>query len=241
MQTTLVIPCYNEEDRLPVESFRSFLANADVRLIFVDDGSTDCTYSILKKLHAAFKKNTELLQLSTNSGKAEAVRRGMLQAYETNSDYAGYWDADLATPFTELNRFIEKLQKTPSVKIVTGARVALLGRNISRQNFRHYTGRIIGTFISAILNTPVYDTQCGAKLFRTEAITRKLFETPFETGWLFDVELLQRLQNQGTELSESVYELPLNTWIDQAGSKIKLHHFFGVLLDFLRLCRIRQH
>src|SRR6185436_8167872 len=134
----VVVPCYNEEHRLPVEELRRF-APEDVRLeiLFVNDGSTDGTRRLLQSLVAEDPSRFSLLDLERNSGKAEAVRRGMLAAIERRPDLFGFWDADLATPLTELRGFLDVFDTRPEIDMVFAARVRLLGRSISRNPARH--------------------------------------------------------------------------------------------------------
>ena len=90
----------------------------------------------------------------------------MLTALGTGYDFVGFWDADLATPLDELSLFVDTLTARPDIDIVIGARVALLGRRIDRKLYRHAYGRVFATAVSQLLSLEVYDTQCGAKLFR---------------------------------------------------------------------------
>ena len=90
------------------------------------------------------------------------------------------------------------------------------------------------------MKLPIYDTQCGAKLFRVTPECKTLFSTRFLTNWIFDVELLARARQLETfynspALEETVYELPLTKWMDVAGSKVKPHDF---LKAFFELCSI---
>ena len=146
-------------------------------------------------LHALAKQQpgaVEVVTLAANQGKAEAVRQGMLAALGRRCDILGYVDADLATPPDELVRLVH-IARDGKHDILMGSRVQLLGRAIKRNNTRHYIGRIFATCASLSLGLPVYDTQCGAKLFRpTEALAAAL-ALPFTSRWAFDVELLGRL------------------------------------------------
>lgn len=238
---TIVVPCYNEAERLDVDAFRRFAASdGHCRFLLVDDGSRDATRAVLDELCRADPYHFTALGLAKNGGKAEAVRQGMLAAREARPAMVGYWDADLATPLEAIGDFRRRLAADPSLLLVTGARVKLLGRTIERNPLRHYLGRVLASAISLTLRLPVFDTQCGAKLFRAEEEIWQLFERPFQTNWLFDVELLARLMLREGDLPPAercVYELPLQQWRDVRGSKVRPWDFFRA---FYELAVIRR-
>ncbi|HKU42530.1 MAG TPA: glycosyltransferase [Polyangiales bacterium] len=239
--TIIVVPCYNEAERLSVDSFREFAAaEPGIRFLFVNDGSTDDTSVVLESLAAAEPEKFEHLDQAMNQGKAEAVRTGMLHALRQRPRYAGYWDADLATPLDEIPRFIAVLDEHPRRDICFGSRVRLLGRAIERNPVRHYLGRLFATVASLVLDLAVYDTQCGAKLFRATSTAEALFAEPFSVNWTFDVELIARLQAERLRSGQSsaadcIYELPLNVWHDVAGSKVHASDFFKALFEMQRI------
>ena len=77
MKTLIVIPCYNEANRLNKDAFLSFvLNNEDIEFLFVNDGSTDDTLSMLQTFSTENNK-IHYLDLAKNGGKAEAVRQGI--------------------------------------------------------------------------------------------------------------------------------------------------------------------
>ena len=239
---TIVVPCYNESQRLAISKFHQFVVqHPEVRFLFVNDGSRDATLSILQQLRDANPAQFDVLDLPQNQGKAEAVRRGMLRAFESSSSYVGYWDADLATPLAEIPRFVDALEQHAERQICFGSRVRLLGRSIERKALRHYLGRLFATVASFVLDLAVYDTQCGAKLFRASERTRGLFATPFCVNWTFDVELIARLQSQTAtatragDAHERIFELPLNDWHDVAGSKVRAGDFVKAFFEMLRV------
>jgi hypothetical protein len=155
------------------------------------------------------------------------------------ADYIGFWDADLATPFSEVAGFLTILDERPEIHIVMGARVRLLGRAISRRPARHYFGRVGATLISQSLGLAVYDTQCGAKVFRASDTLRDVFAKPFLSRWIFDVEIIARyVERWGRDATaHAIYELPVMQWHDVVGSKVKRHDFVRALRDLWKIRR----
>ena len=232
----IVVPCYNEELRLPVEQFQRFIAESPVSFVFVDDGSRDHTLKRLESLRQGHEDCVFVLALPENRGKAEAVRRGLNFALDRGAQYAGYWDADLATPLDAITEFMAILAARPDLEMVFGARVKLLGRKVHRKTSRHYLGRVFATTVSVILRMPIYDTQCGAKLFRVGAQTWELVAEPFGSRWVFDVELLARyIRRLGSAEAAAghIYEYPLQAWEDVSGSKVKPYDFIVAFRDVL--------
>ncbi|SDJ81211.1 Glycosyltransferase involved in cell wall bisynthesis [Catalinimonas alkaloidigena] len=239
MSTTgVVIPCYNEAHRLPVTAFRQFAAQyPEICLCFVDDGSSDATYSMLQALRQGQEARVFVIRIETNRGKAEAVRRGMHFLLEnTPLTCLGFLDADLATPPEGFMALCHHLLTHKQYQVVTGARIRRLGAEIERSAARHLIGRVMATGISLMLQLPFYDTQCGAKVF-TREIAALLFAQPFCSSWLFDVELFFRLQqHEGlARTRQLVYEYPLPRWSHRAGSKITYRDGWQVVRELYRI------
>ena len=237
-EVCLVVPCFNEERRLRGDLFLDFVrSRADVCVSFVDDGSSDGTRAALDALRARGEGRLMVEGLARNSGKAEAVRQGVLHAASLGRfDVIGYWDADLSTPLSELDRLLAALDGHPARGLALGSRVKRLGSFIERNPTRHYLGRAFSTMASQLLDLPVYDSQCGAKVFRTDLATA-LFADRFVTRWLFDVELLVRLRHHlGPEgFLHAAVEVPLTEWHEVGGSKLKLAHMANVPFELLRI------
>jgi glycosyltransferase involved in cell wall biosynthesis len=240
----LVLPAYNEEKRLDLDRLRDLAADARVRLVFVDDGSTDGTLPLLKEL-ANGPSGATVLSLDKNRGKAEAVRAGLNQAIAEGAEAVGYYDIDLATPPAEILRLVDILRDKPAVTVLLAARVSLLGSAINRSIARHYAGRVFASIASLACGLRVYDTQCGAKLFRVTPALEKALQQPFHSRWSFDVELLSRLTtdsaNSGPLDDSSFLEVPLAAWSDVPGSKLTLGAMVraGVELVVIWLRRVR--
>lgn len=239
--TAIIVPCYNEAERLDVDEFVEFTVNRPwINLIFVDDGSTDDTAKVIDAAQRRAPERIRCLTLAENSGKAEAVRRGVVAAIEDGARLVGFWDADLATPLIDIDNFRALFEHDQDLQIVIGSRVKLLGRHIERSELRHCFGRIAATAVSEILGIPVYDTQCGAKLFRVNPCLQALFADPFITRWVFDVEILARWlihRDPGIEVNRSIVEVPLHQWIDVPGSKLRAADFLRAPTDLWRVWR----
>lgn len=217
----VVVPCYNEAKRLDVDEFVR-LSSAIEAVLFVDDGSTDSTETILRRL-ADEHDSIHLDRFARNGGKAEAVRAGLLRAIDAGADVVGYLDADLATPVDEYLRLVDRMAGPDSPDGVIGSRVQLLGHAIHRNSVRHYLGRLYATAASMAVGAGVYDTQCGAKLFRVDDVLDRALRIPFADRWSFDAELISRLLTPSTSSgaeSRKIVEVPLTRWNDVAGSKL---------------------
>lgn len=243
LETLLVVPCFDEAKRLPADAFLRFRSkHPEIGFVLVNDGSRDATLERLRALADADAEGFAVVDLPANRGKAEAVRAGTLEALGRGPRYVGFWDADLSTPLAEAPRFAAVLDAEPGVALVLGSRVKMLGHAIERRAVRHYVGRVLATLIGNALELPVYDTQCGAKLLRVTDETRALFDAPFLSRWIFDVELLARFvearRAEGTgRLAGALRELPLLRWEEVPGSKIRLRDGLVALRDLVRIRR----
>ena len=241
LSTIVVMPCYNEAARLRRADIRDhFLRNPNTGVIFVDDGSHDATADVLTALCDEIGPQAATLRLPANRGKAEAVRAGLLAAIDAGPRYVAFWDADLATPLELVAEFQQVLDERIHLLMVLGARVRLLGFDIERQAARHFSGRLFATAASLALRIPVYDTQCGAKMFRATPEIRDILLQPFMSRWIFDVEILARLlarrRRDGAERPEQcMFELPLPKWADVRGSKVFLRDYVRAAVDLARI------
>jgi len=234
---TLILPCYNEEQRLPLGQCEEFLrAHPSARLCFVDDGSRDGTRAMLAAFCARHPGAAKVLALPENWGKAGAVRAGMLDflADASAGEYAAFWDADLATPLGESPRFMEILETRPGLRCVAGSRKAQENAKIERNPLRLAVAGVVARLIRGCLRLPIRDTQCGAKMFRRAEVAG-LFGEPFFSRWIFDVEIFKRLRVDKHSCAAAVCELPLAEWRDVAGSKLKFYHGVKIMLDLARI------
>jgi glycosyltransferase involved in cell wall biosynthesis len=239
MQTfCLIIPCYNEAARLDQRRIEKYLAEGQgAVLVFVNDGSTDNTSEKLHKLRDQYPERIFTIDLESNSGKAKAIREGMLLVLrEIRPAFVGYMDADLSTPLSEMNGMFSYLDQHEGVEVIFGSRVKRLGSRIERTPARHYFGRVFATFVSILLQMPVYDSQCGAKVMTAEK-AEMLFREDFITSWLFDIELLYRYKIlYGTERTlREVCEYPLSEWTETPGSKIRFIHVLSMPFDLVKI------
>ena len=239
MKVAIIIPCYNEADRLDANKFTEYLLqNTHVHFYFIDDGSTDNTIIILNGIISKFSNNVTILRNESNKGKAESVRLGVIESIAMNHDFIGYLDADLATPIEEIDHLLNIIKSDTNKEVVFASRIQLAGNEIKRNYFRHFIGRLFATCVSFFLKIKIYDTQCGAKIF-SKKVCEKIFEEKFISQWLFDVELFARLISvYGLDKTiEISFEQPVRRWVDIKESKIKPIYFLKAPFEFLKIVR----
>lgn len=220
-ELALVMPCYNEASRLDSGTILAFLrGHPSVHLVLVNDGSTDTTLDILVAMTRVLPHQITVVDLPKNGGKAEAVRQGLLHALSMETPFVAYWDADLATPLDAVEDFARVAKRHPEISVMFGSRRQMLGHRIRRTLARKVISRACSTMARMALGLAIADTQCGAKLLRTNDALRQAVATPFTAGWLFDVELFARVRRAGNPSQNGFYEFPLPQWDEVPGSKV---------------------
>lgn len=234
----IIVPCYNEEKRFPFNEFLNFAQkHPEVLICFVNDGSKDKTLSVLRGIQNECSDNICVYSMPQNGGKSEAVRQGMLYMHSNYQvDLLGFLDADLATKPEEWLQMAKYKEQYPQFGAIVGSRIQRLGANINRDDNRSLFSNIVKKFIRIILKTPFQDTQCGAKIFNRSLIPF-LFNTPFMTPWLFDVEIFLRLQKKfgKTSLQKGVLEFPLMHWSEVGDSRLKFKHTIKIPAQLMQL------
>ena len=239
----IIIPCYNEENRFPIQYWREIVsAENEIRWLFIDDGSSDRTFEILQALCTGTP--AQVLRSANNGGKGNAIRSGFLEILEKDPAIGvlGYLDSDGAFSINDIFRLASmsiaptKVLTEQRIDAVISSRVSLSGREIDRKASRHYLGRIVATLLTRKWNDAPYDTQSGYKLFINSRSFRDAIQSEFSTRWFVDVELLTRIgiNNKGRLI---IWEEPLFYWNDVAGSKLKKVKFHSIFLELLKARR----
>ncbi len=235
----LMVPCFNEEERLDFSSFSKareeiLLKGIELTYLFLDDGSSDQTKNLISNY--AQENQHQAFSSSENMGKGNIIFKGYQHIrphlQTVSYDWIGYWDVDLATPLQEIPQMLLYAQNfgLKNITAIWASRISRLGSDIQRKMYRHYLGRVFVTLTSIALGgTKVYDSQCGAKLFTPESAEMG-FRESFISRWIFDVEILLRLnENQ-------ILEYPLSTWSDKPGSKVKIfREIWRVSFDLFKI------
>ena len=199
-QLSIVIPCYNEEQRLPrtIEQIERYLAGKELshELILVDDGSTDGTRKIMDAA-AERNRSVRLEALPHNRGKGRALAEGVAAA--TGAEIL-VTDADLSTPIEELDKLRAELRNGAGVAI--GSR-ALRGSRVevSQPIYRVIMGKAFNLIVQAVLLPGIWDTQCGFKLFRAD-VAHDAFAGLTTDGFGYDPEVLYRAKKRGVKIAE---------------------------------------
>jgi dolichyl-phosphate beta-glucosyltransferase len=210
---SIVIPCYNEELRLPgtIEQIERYLAGkgASYELILVDDGSADGTRKIMD---VAAERNpaVRLEALPHNRGKGRALAEGVAAA---RGEEILVTDADLSTPIDELDKLQSELRAGAGVAIASralkGSRV-----EVSQPIYRVLMGKAFNLLVQAVLLPGIWDTQCGFKLFRAD-VAHDAFAQLTTDGFGYDPEVLYRAKRRGVRIAE----VPV-VWRNSAPTKV---------------------
>ena len=212
MKLTIVIPCYNEQDRLPktLQKIDTFLQKEKkiVGTIFVvDDGSTDNIETVVKK--AKLKTPITYVRHKVNKGKGAAVIRGIRK---TTTQWIRFSDADLSTPIEELKTFIPHTKRQDC--IIASRNLPKSKIPIKQSALRSFLGKGFAKLVPFLLGLEVHDTQCGFKLFRTIK-AKKIVKHMQTRGWAFDAEMLFLAK----KYKMRVLELPVS-WYNSDKSKV---------------------
>ncbi|WP_299762462.1 dolichyl-phosphate beta-glucosyltransferase [uncultured Dokdonia sp.] len=237
MKTGIIIPCYNEEKRLPVDAFIKFITTHEsYHLCFVNDGSKDNTIEVLETIQKSAPTKVSIVDIKKNAGKAAAVRFGSRYLFNRKDiDYIGFIDADLSTDFDDFKSLTDTLHKNQELMLVYGSRGKGEGQ-IERNIFRSLFSKIVKSIVFFILGLPIEDTQCGAKVFRRNAIP-VAYNNTFLTRWLFDVEIFLRLKKHfgSKEIMNKMYEQPLNRWVHVDDSKLGMKDAIQIPVKLLQI------
>ena len=236
MTIGMVVPCFNEASRWNEGYWRTLIPTPGVRWLFVCDGSFDNTDRTIESLRCS---TVETMCLGANRGKAEAVRQGLLNTIVDDVAWVGFLDADSAFSQHEVLRFISLAQSESQALAIWSSRVNLRGRSVERSEIRHYLGRVVATVLGLRFKNLPYDTQSGMKLFRVTPELKTALAKPFITRWLFDIELLVRLDDLYDYRSDWLWEEPVMDWREMAGSRINRRELFRILKELTRILKMR--
>jgi dolichyl-phosphate beta-glucosyltransferase len=212
-ELSIVIPCYNEEERLPrtIEQIERYLEGKGLsyELILVDDGSTDGTRLIMD---AAADRNrlVRVEALPRNRGKGRALAEGVAAA---RGSQILVTDADLSTPIEELEKLRAELDKGAGAAIASRA-LRASRVEVSQPIYRVLMGKAFNLLVQAVLLPGIWDTQCGFKLFRAD-VAHEAFAELTTDGFGYDPEVLYRAKKRGVRIAE----VPV-VWRNSAPTKV---------------------
>jgi len=199
-QFSIVIPAYNESNRLPatlqsvVACIRANAWRAEV--VVVNDGSTDGTAQVVRDF-ARQAPEVRLLENPGNHGKGYSVRNGILHAL---GDVVMFTDSDLSAPIEEAERLFGAIEQGADIAI--GSRWLEKSRQTQRQPlYRQFFGRCFNAVTRAVMGLHFADTQCGFKAF-TRSAAQTVFQLQTIERWGFDPEILYIALKRGLNVVE---------------------------------------
>lgn len=222
---SLVLPAYNEAENIEpmiAEAIPALEANADdYEIIVVDDGSSDETASVTKRVMEEHP-HVRLIQHPVNQGFGAAVFSGFTNAVK---DWIFYTDADRQFVLSELERFVPLMDQAD---LIAGYRAP------RRDPFlRVFYGKGWSMLCTLLFGYTVRDVDCGFKLFRREII-RELAPRIASRGATFSIEWLARAKRSGYRF----VELPVSHRPRVAGSQTGAN-INVIVRAFRELVRVR--
>ncbi len=213
---SIVIPAYNEAERLPetLASVQEYLGKQSftAEVLVVDDGSKDATVAKVAELQKTFPE-LQIITNAENKGKGGVVRQGMLAA---TGEHRLFMDADHSTPITELDKLLPFIGK---FDVIIGSRYLKKDSiKLKQPLVRRLVSRIGNMLIQRSVLPGIVDTQCGFKLFCAEA-AQNAFTRQSMNGWAFDVEVLTICRLHNCTIKEVAVD-----WYDDADSKLRATH-----------------
>src|SRR5688572_11536128 len=224
---SIIIPAYNEENRLPrtLEQIFLFLNKQDFsfEVLVVENGSSDRTFEVAKEYQ---QTHPSLIILQEEKrGKGNAVKRGMLEA---QGEYRFICDADLSMPIEELSKFLPP--QLTDFDIAIGSREAEGAIRFNEPSYRHLGGRAINFLIQLLILPNLNDTQCGFKCFRAET-TESLFRQQTLPGWSFDFEILYLARRKKLRIKE----IPIHWYFDENSKVNAVKDALTMISDIFRI------
>jgi dolichyl-phosphate beta-glucosyltransferase len=224
---TLVIPCYNESDRIGLmyDGIRSFIEKweSPFEVIIINDGSKDNTEQLLTS-NPVYLQNKGVISVYSqqNTGKGGALRNGVQRA---NGKHILTLDADMATPPEQLLKWLNLLGGSFADNTIYIGSREHKDSIIKKTGNRKVAGNIFNVIVQALTPLKMRDTQCGFKLYPGEE-AKRVFADLQTYGWAHDVEVLYKAKLDGVK----IVEMPVE-WNAIEGSKI------NVVRDGIRMLR----
>ena len=191
MELSVVIPAYNEEDRIEptLRGVSEFLRDRpeSFEILVVDDGSQDATPNIVE---ACAEDPLRLIRLEKNRGKGAALRRGIGQ---TRGRFVFFMDADLPYSLEFMAQGLELLRSSQADAVIGARNLPGSSFDPSYPRLRVWSGNLFSRLVGFLLPLRIYDTQCGFKGFRGDVVRRAVGFTE-ASGYTLDIELLLLLR-----------------------------------------------
>ena len=226
LDLSVVIPAYNEEDRLKkhIPAIQAHLAGKSFEIIVVNDGSRDGTATVAQSF-----PGVRLINLNPNCGKGGAVKTGMLAAQGRSVLFT---DADQSTPIAEVDQLLAQL--AAGYDLAIGSR-AVAGAEVGHQPvwYRTLAGKLFGVATRLFCIRGIHDTQCGFKAMKRE-VAQKVFPQVTSNTAIFDIEMLVVATREGYRVAE----VPVH-WVHDPDTRIP-YNFRRALKIWAELFRIRK-
>lgn len=225
MYLSIIIPCYNEQDRLPttLAAIKNYLSAQayDYEVIVVDNGSTDQTRNIVESF-VPLLPSLRIVSKKSH-GKGWAVKQGMLEA---TGELRLFTDADNSTDISQIEKLLPYINEGYDV-VISSRRLPESVLTHPSPKFRQFLSSLFAFVVSLILPTGVKDTQNGFKLF-TKKAAESIFPQQAIYYWAFDVEILALARKFGFKIKE----VPI-VWVNDERSRMNVKGMIRMIFEVM--------
>lgn len=243
---TLIVPCYNEEDSLPIFyeavcDVAKAIEPCDMTLLLINDGSRDRTLSIMREL-AAKDSRVRYISFSRNFGKEAAMYAGFCNA---KGDYVAVMDADMQDPPSLLPQMLEILETQEYDSVAT--------RRVTREGeppIRSFFARMFYRIINRISDADIVDGARDFRLMKREMVdaivamceynrfSKGIFGwIGFRTKWL-PYKNVERVAGETKWSFWGLFKYSIDGIVNFSQAPLSIASLMGLLLTIASFCAI---
>jgi glycosyltransferase involved in cell wall biosynthesis len=159
MKLSIIIPCYNEADNIPLllESYSVAITRDDIEVVLVNNGSTDCTTNVLEKMLVKYKNFLSVVNVPINEGYGHGILSGLKSAKGT---FIGWSHGDMQTPPKDVIRALSLIEDNGNE-----SNLYIKGKRVDRPLIDQFFTSGMSLFETVYLGIPLSDINAQPNVF----------------------------------------------------------------------------